>query len=135
MKLNRNTLQIASVEENKKCLVEMGLCKEGDELKYCKSSKCGDYKCAVKTRVENIFCDLCLEEELLSLWYLGIHPTASCCGHGDASIASIVVETENSVQKMKELGYEKLEWEYENERQAMFKPKTKMLYECDQSKK
>lgn len=122
-------VKTASVEENKKCLVEIGLCKEGEEKNFCNSSKCGLYKCSVSTRVKNIFCDLCLEEELLSLWYLGVHPVASCCGHGDKSMASIIVESENSVKKMKEFGYEKMEWEYENERQAMFKPKTKMIYE------
>lgn len=133
IEFNRNVLHVGSVDDNKKAMVEMGLCKNGEQKNFCVSSTCGNYKCAVQTRVDNIFCDLCLEEELLSLWYLGVHPVASCCGHGDKNIASIIVESENSVQKMKELGYKKMEWEYENERQAMFKPKTKMIYEEDES--
>ena len=72
---------------------------------FCRDSKIGKYSCAVTTRF-GFCCDLCLEEELLYLKSVGVHTVASCCGHGNVELASILTVGENSREKMKEMGYE-----------------------------
>lgn len=48
--------------------------------------------------------DACLKPELNGLWDRGIRTVCSCCGHGDAGEAFIVVVPEDR-QKMIDLGY------------------------------
>ena len=68
---------------------------------FCRNSKIGKYKCAVTTRF-GFFCDLCLEEELLYLKSVGVHTVASCCGHGNPELASILTVGENSREALKD---------------------------------
>ncbi|MCI7152041.1 MAG: hypothetical protein MR952_06375 [Flavonifractor plautii] len=115
------------MNENVQALFEMGKIEIPDESlarKFCASSKMGIYKCAVKTRF-GFFCDLCLEEEILYLRAQGVHTVASCCGHGNAALASILTVGESSREKMKEMGYEFLGCLYGREN---WKPKSTLLY-------
>lgn len=76
--------------------------------------------------VEKNMCDidLCLVDEIKSLWGNGVVTTGSCCGHGINQ--GMINVTESSVDLMFELGYELLDvpkgcWEHS------FIPKTKHL--------
>lgn len=67
-------------------------------LKY--NSPKGDFR-------KTVCIDLCILDEIRSLWDKGIITTGCCCGHNVNGLASIVVAKE-SVSKMVELGY--LRW-------------------------
>ena len=101
-----------------KVLFEMGKIEKPDDrlaMEFCKTSKMGEYKCAVKNRF-GFFCDLCIEDEILHLRSLGIHTVASCCGHGEKELASILMD----------MGYKLLDCLYGREN---WEPKSIMLYE------
>ena len=86
------------LEENITALFESGKISSLDlenAKKFCSSSKIGEYKCCVRTRY-GFCCDLCLEDELLSLKSKGVNTINSCCGHGDLALASILTAGENS---------------------------------------
>lgn len=110
-------------------LVDLGLCQPGQEKEFCKQSKMGEYKCYVYIDSSYDFCDACLRDELMYLKLQGVKTSASCCGHGDKNKASIIVDSKKSIKKMYELGYKKKLWEHENSTQAMYEPKTRMMYE------
>ena len=96
------------MNENIQALFEMGKIEAPVEKlarEFCRASKMGEYKCAVTTRF-GFFCDLCLEEELLYLKSVGVHTVASCCGHGNAELASILTAGETSREAMQNMGYE-----------------------------
>ena len=98
------------MNENIQALFEMGKIEAPTEelaRAFCRASKIGEYKCAVTTRF-GFFCDLCLEEELLYLKSMGVHTIASCCGHGNAELASILTSGENSREAMQNMGYKLL---------------------------
>lgn len=95
------------MNENIQALFEMGKIKAPVEKlarEFCRESKIGEYKCAVTTRF-GFFCDLCLEDELLHLKSMGVHTVASCCGHGNPELASILTVGENSREVMQNMGY------------------------------
>ena len=86
------------MNENIQVLFEMGKIEAPTEelaRNFCRASKIGTYKCAVTTRF-GFSCDLCLEEELLYLKSVGVHTVASCCGHGNSELASILTAGETS---------------------------------------
>ena len=115
------------MNENIQALFEMGKIEAPTEelaKVFCRASKIGEYRCAVTTRF-GFFCDLCLEEELLYLKSVGVHTVASCCGHGNAELASILTVGKNSREKMKNMGYEFLCCLYGREN---WKPKSTLLY-------
>ena len=101
--------------------------KLSDAQLYCKNSKMGEYKCSVKNR-EGFCCDVCLQDEILSLRSKGIHTIASCCGHGDITKACILIVTEESEVKMKEMGYEICEKRCLKDRMSYWKPKSILIY-------
>ena len=70
------------MNENIQALFEMGKIESPTEelaKAFCRTSKIGEYRCAVTTRF-GFFCDLCLEDELLYLKSVGVHTVASSCG-------------------------------------------------------
>lgn len=75
-----------------------------DAIDFCQKCKIGSYKCSVKT-MYGWCCDICLEEELLYLKSLGVATVNSCCGHGDALLASILTVGDESAEKMRDTGY------------------------------
>ncbi len=75
-----------------------------DAIDFCRNCKIGSYKCSVKT-MYGWCCDICLEEELLYLKSLGVATVNSCCGHGDALLASILTVGDESAEKMRDTGY------------------------------
>lgn len=92
------------MNENIQALFDMGKIESPTEelaKAFCRNSKIGKYKCAVTTRF-GFFCDLCLEEELLYLKSVGVHTVASCCGHGNPELASILTVGENSREALKD---------------------------------
>lgn len=96
------------MNENIQALFEMGKIEAPTEelaRAFCRSSKIGEYKCAVTTRF-GFFCDFCLEDELLHLKSVGVHTVASCCGHGNPELASILTVGENSREVMQNMSYE-----------------------------
>lgn len=106
--MKREITQQENIRESIIALKEAGKIPKAniDEArKYCKTVKIGTHECCVKTRL-NFSCDLCLENELLSLQSKGVHTANSCCGHGNPALASILVVGEESEKKMRELGYE-----------------------------
>ena len=116
------------INENIQALFEMGKIEKPDDrlaMEFCKTSKMGEYKCAVKNRF-GFFCDLCIEDEILHLRSLGIHTVASCCGHGEKGKASILTAGENSKAIMMDMGYKLLGCLYGREN---WEPKSIMLYE------
>lgn len=115
------------MNENIQAIFEMGKIKAPVEKlarEFCRNSKIGEYKCAVTTRF-GFFCDLCLEDELLYLKSMGVHTVASCCGHGNAEIASILTVGENSRAAMQNMGYELISRLYG---QDNWRPKSTFLY-------
>ena len=116
------------MNENIQVLFEMGKIEKPDDrlaMEFCKTSKMGEYKCAVKNRF-GFFCDLCIEDEILHLRSLGIHTVASCCGHGEKELASILTVGENSKAIMMDMGYKLLDCLYGGEN---WEPKSIMLDE------
>lgn len=105
------------------CDVKYKLAEVRNEL-VCEHSKLGSYQCSIKLPFSsNVpFCDFCLEEELYNLWKTGIHTVSSCCGHGRVP-PYIQVLKGDSVKKMKELGYIKIENEVCNNENVVFRPK------------
>lgn len=90
----------------------------------CKHSKIQEYYCGVIVPFPSHFCcDFCLEDELFQLWRCGVHTTGSCCGHGIMQPYIQVLDGE-SVQKMHELGYEKLPVDEHGNGVNCYKPKT-----------
>lgn len=117
------------LEENIIALFESGKISSFDlenAKKFCSSSKIGEYKCCVKTRY-GFCCDLCLEDELLSLKSKGVNTINSCCGHGDLALASILTAGENSKNKMLSLGY--IHVKDISERISQWKPKSIFMYQ------
>ena len=115
------------MNENFQVLFEMGKIKAPTEelaRSFCKTSKMGEYKCAVTTRF-GFFCDLCLEDELLYLKSVGVHTVASCCGHGNPECASILTIGENSSEVMQNMGYELIGDLYGRDN---WRPKSTLLY-------
>ena len=96
------------MNENIRVLFEMGKIEEPNEelaRNFCRASKIGTYKCAVTTRF-GFSCDLCLEEELLYLKSVGVHTVASCCGHGNSELPSILLSWHTSREVMHNKGFE-----------------------------
>ena len=115
------------MNENIQALFEMGKIKAPVEKlarEFCRGSKIGEYKCAVTTRF-GFFCDLCLEDELLHLKSVGVHTVASCCGHGNPELASILTVGENSREAMQNMGYELIGDLYGRDN---WRPKSTLLY-------
>ena len=115
------------MNENIQALFDMGKIEAPTEelaRAFCSASKIGEYKCAVTTRF-GFFCDLCLEDELLYLKSMGVHTIASCCGHGNAELASILTAGENSREAMQNMGYKLLGCLYGRDN---WKPKSTLLY-------
>ena len=115
------------MNENIQVLFEMGKIKAPTEelaRSFCKTSKMGEYKCAVTTRF-GFFCDLCLEDELLYLKSVGVHTVASCCGLGNPECASILTIGENSSEVMQNMGYELIGDLYGRDN---WRPKSTLLY-------
>jgi hypothetical protein len=68
---------------------------------------CGDLK------QSNIVCiDTCIATIIGWLWHQGVDTTNSCCGHGKYPPSVIV--TDESIDKMKELGYKETKIECAN---------------------
>ena len=115
------------MNENIQALFEMGKIEAPTEelaRAFCRTSKIGEYKCAVTTRF-GFFCDLCLEEELKYLKSMGVQTIASCCGHGNAELASILTAGENSREAMQNMGYKLLGCFYGRDN---WRPKSTLLY-------
>lgn len=75
----------------------------------CKNIDFGTYANTVKLTIswgggELVDIDKCLQEEILSLWALGIQTIESCCGH-NKKLGYIAVKPQ-SVFLMQNLGYE-----------------------------
>lgn len=78
----------------------------------CKNVTIGSYDNQVRLKRPDfmsknkttVCIDTCLVDEILYLWAHGIYTGGCCCGH-NAIPASIAVIGEDSVKKMKELGY------------------------------
>lgn len=67
----------------------------------CKEIDFGTYECAVI--VDDIQCDRCLSEEILSLNLAGIRTMASCCGHHKAT--PFIQVDKDHIESMLSLGY------------------------------
>lgn len=116
------------MNENIRVLFEMGKIEEPNEelaRNFCRASKIGTYKCVVTTRF-GFSCDLCLEEELLYLKSVGVHTVASCCGHGNSELASILSAGETSREAMQNMGYELIGNLYGRDN---WRPKSMLLYD------
>lgn len=76
----------------------------------CKNIEIGSYDNTVALKApdwssKNTICvDLCLKEEILHLWSIGIRTTGCCCGHN--KIEGFIVVIDEDIPKMKELGYQ-----------------------------
>lgn len=115
------------MNENIQALFEMGKIEAPVEKlarEFCRASKMGEFKCAVTTRF-GFFCDLCLEDELLHLKSVGVHTVASCCGHGNPELASILTVGKNSREAMQNMGYELIGDLYGRDN---WRPKSTLLY-------
>lgn len=122
------------MNKNIQTLFEMGKIKSPTEelaTAFCRTSKIGEYRCAVTTQF-GFFCDLCLEDELLYLKSVGVHTIASCCGHGNPELASILTVGENSRAAMQNMGYELISDLYGRDN---WKPKTTLLYNPPEGEK
>ena len=94
----------------------------------CKS-KIGEMKCCIPID-ETACCDSCIKEEIVFLRNNGVNTVASCCGHGDKKLATIVVEGKLSYTKMKDYKYEEVkDWENKTTGFSMWKLKTILPYE------
>jgi hypothetical protein len=51
----------------------------------------------------NICVDVCLKDEILNLWSLGITTTGCCCGH--KKVPPFIGVEDVDIPRMKELGY------------------------------
>ena len=75
----------------------------------CKNIEIGSYDNQVKLKApgwssrEFICVDKCLENEIKSLWSLGIITTGCCCGHN--RLEGYIGVVDEDITKMKELGY------------------------------
>lgn len=72
-----------------------------------------------------VFVDKCLEDEIQQLWNNGIKTTGCCCGHGHR--LGYIGVTEDSYEKMLELGYQHYIYDMDNggnERKDAFIPKS-----------
>lgn len=122
------------MNENIQALFEMGKIESPTEelgKAFCRTSKMGEYRCAVTTRC-GFFCDLCLEDELLYLNSVGVHTVASCCGHGNSECASILTLGENSRETMQNMGYELIGVLYGHDN---WRPKSTLLYSPPEGEK
>jgi len=76
----------------------------------CKNIEIGSYDNTVALKApdwssKNTICvDLCLKEEILHLWSIGIRTTGCCCGHNKVEGFIGVIDVD--IPKMKELGYQ-----------------------------
>ena len=89
----------------------------------CSKSDIGEHGCNVTT-AHNYCCDTCLQGELHKLWSVGVHTFGSCCGHGRKQAFIQVLGGDGDIEKMRELGYEKLPPEENGDGQNCYKPKT-----------
>lgn len=115
------------MNENAQALFEMGKIKAPTEelaRAFCQTSKIGEHRCAIITRF-GFCCDLCLEDELLYLKSIGVHTVASCCGHGNPELASILTAGENSREAMQNMSYDLIENLYGRDN---WRPKSALLY-------
>lgn len=99
---------------------------------FCGQSKIGTHRCCVETRY-GWSCDFCLCDELVWLNENGVETVNSCCGHGDGSLAFILVRGLDNISFMKDHGYERV---YRSNSDNLYKygvtewiPKTVFLYE------
>jgi hypothetical protein len=56
------------------------------------------------TKKEKVYVDVCISEEIKSLWDRGITTTGCCCGHN--KIEGFIGVIDEDIPRMKELGYE-----------------------------
>lgn len=71
---------------------------------------------------QTVCIDECLADEIRYLWSKGVKTAGCCCGHGEIKMASILVEKE-SIEIMRQLGYEPWENPIDKTRKDGFKPK------------
>ncbi|MCK5022768.1 MAG: hypothetical protein KAS04_01210 [Candidatus Aenigmarchaeota archaeon] len=80
---------------------------------HCKNVDFGTYENTVSMKEpytgEWICIDTCLATLIGYLWHNGIETINSCCGHG--KLQATVIVTNDSVEKMKKLGYKNTELE------------------------
>ena len=84
-----------------------------------------EYNCADGYK-ESVCVDKCIAREIEELWRQGVKTTGCCCGHG-RKLGFIQVRDKDSVEKMKQLGYQHYIYEEEfggKERLDAFIPKT-----------
>lgn len=93
----------------------------------CDYSMNQEYQCSIIMPWNGKCCDVCLENELYTLWDAGIVTVGSCCGHGGKYQQYIQVLSDDHVQKMHELGYEQIPVDRYGNGQRCFMPKTKLL--------
>ena len=106
-------------KENDQLIQELGI--------ECEKTKMGSHKCSVETRY-GWCCDLCLENELMWLYSHGVHTINSCCGHGNAELASILVVGPESIEKMDAMGYVPTEEQVNYANMKAYAPKTPLPY-------
>jgi hypothetical protein len=73
----------------------------------CEGVSFGVYSAAVSMKMADskwVCIDVCIATEIGRLWMNGVTTINSCCGHGKLPPAVIV--TDESVARMRELGYE-----------------------------
>ena len=105
------TNDVSTIKDNVQALYEMGKISSptlNAASKFCQRSNIGEYACQVQTRF-GWCCDLCLEDELLTLYAKGVHTINSCCGHGNDALRAILVIGEESCMMMRDMGYEFLQ--------------------------
>lgn len=94
----------------------LNMCKKGISLERenfikthsCKHSQFGDCKCYVKLDSSNIGVDKCILKEINYLIENGVETLNSCCGH--KILTPSVLVNKSSVDKMIELGYERINY-------------------------
>lgn len=99
-------------------------CSYGIDLPYLHSSSFVEND---EPKYKGVSIDKCLIYEVLKLWENGIKTTGCCCGHGNKDLAYIGVQDE-SIPKMKELGYSVIKNTFRPNSEDTFKPKTKLEY-------
>lgn len=87
----------------------------------CSKSSIGNHICNVQTRY-GFCCDRCLETELMKLNNEGIKTIGSCCGHG--VLNGFIQVSPDSLEAMKEKGYEQLPIDKNGNGEWCFKPKS-----------
>ncbi len=67
--------------------------------------------------------DQCLEEEIKYLLSMGVRTIASCCGH--KRVDGFIAVKKESIELMRELGYERYINPHYSDTEEFFKPKTR----------